>query len=147
MIDKYIVCNPLVTVDTDQSRIVISTEPVFNMPGGGLVANNCIEILLLNEDKQVIRWSGIWDPNNKTLVDALAKVYKKLGKEMPEPKQAALPITVEEGRAFAQDFLKVSADGFPKNNHRESFGRFLADELAWDWSDGTKVRLDLKLHT
>ena len=139
MIDSYIVCNPLVTVDPDQKRIVISTEPVFNMPGGGLVANKCIEILLLNEDNQVIHWSGIWDPNNKTLLDALNKVYTKLGKEMPEPKKPVTPITVEEGRAFAEGFLKASAEGFPKNNHKESFSHFLADELSWDWSDGTKV--------
>ena len=55
----------------------------------------------------------------------------------------AMPITAEEGREFAESFLKAAAEGFPKNNHREFFGRFLADELSWDWSDGTKVRVDL----
>ena len=147
MIDNYITGKTLVSVDTDQSRIVISSRPVFSISGGGLVNNECVEILLLNDDKQVIRWSGVWDPNEKRLLHALAKVHKKLGKEIPEPKMPAMPITVEEGREFAESFLKATAEGFPQNNHKEIFSRFLADELSWDWSDGTKVRrVDQKLH-
>ena len=30
------------------------------------------------------------------------------------------------------------AAGFPKNNHKETVGDMFADNVSWDWSDGTK---------
>ena len=143
MTDNYVTGKTLVSVDTDQSRIVISSRPVSSISGGLVDCGECVEILLLNDNKQVVRWSGVFDPNKHLLDDAITKVSKKLGKEFPQPKMSAMPITAEEGREFAESFLKATAEGFPKNNHRENFGRFLADELSWDWSDGTKVRVDL----
>lgn len=148
--DSYIFCKPLVCVDTNQSRIAVSAECVFNIKEGGLVAIDSVFILILNDDKRVVSWSAVWDPNNKQLLDAVAKATKKLGKKMPAlgkeeigkkesgPKEPTMPITVEEGRAFVTSFLKVVADGFRENNHTETFTDFLADKLSWDWSDGTK---------
>ena len=155
--DSYIFCKPLVCVDTNQSRIAVSAECVFNIKEGGLVAIDSVFILILNDDKRVVSWSAVWDPNNKQLLDAVAKATKKLGKEMPAlgkeeigkkksgPKEPTMPITVEEGRAFVTSFLKVAADGFRENNHTETFTDFLADKLSWDWSDGTKVSCVTKL--
>ena len=91
----------------------------------------CVEILLLNDNKQVVRWSGVFDPNTDDKlfadncciallfgdtalgVDAIAKVSKKLGNEFPKPKMPAMHITAEEGRDFAESFLKATAEGFP----------------------------------
>ncbi|KAL7541344.1 hypothetical protein ACHAXR_010829, partial [Thalassiosira sp. AJA248-18] len=137
IIDSFIFCKPLTCVDTDNSRIVISSEDVFNITGGGLVLSNSVMVLKLNNDKQVVRWSGVWDPNNKMLLDAVAKVEKQLGKEMPKPKPT-MPITLEEGHAFADAILKTATDGFAKNNHAAICTDLFADNLSWDWSDGTK---------
>eukprot|EP01083_Nonionella_stella_P006284 18288_1 len=115
LVDKWIFCKPLISVDTDQSRIVIASQDVFLVTGGlkgesHLVQLNNFKILKLNDDKKIVRWSVVCDSNNEQLVDAVAKVTKKLGKEMPEPKEPTLPITLEEGDAFAAAVLKAFSD-------------------------------------
>eukprot|EP01083_Nonionella_stella_P028689 79044_1 len=143
MIDKLICCDPLVSVDTDQSRIVIASQNVSNVTGGlnnqsNLVLSNCSTILKLNSDKKITRWTGVWDPNNKQLIDAVAKVTKRLAKEMPKPKEPVMPITLEEGEAFAVAVLKAFSDGFAKNNFADTCANIFADKLSWNWSDGNK---------
>eukprot|EP01083_Nonionella_stella_P153953 495351_1 len=143
LVDKWIFCKPLISVDTDQSRIVIASQDVFLVTGGlksesHLVQLNNFKILKLNDDKKIVRWSVVCDSNNEQLVDAVAKVTKKLGKEMPEPKEPTLPITLEEGEAFAAAVLKAFSDGFTENNHADTCAQIFADKLSWDWSDGNK---------
>jgi len=49
-----------------------------------------------------------------------------------------MPITHAEGVAYADKVMTAFAAGFAKNNHAETTAGLFADELAWDWSDGTK---------
>lgn len=49
-----------------------------------------------------------------------------------------MPITHAEGVAFASKLMTAFAAGFSKNNHAETTSGFFANELSWDWSDGTK---------
>lgn len=50
-----------------------------------------------------------------------------------------MAINLESGTAFANQFMKDFAAGFKNNNHDETIGKHLCDNLTWDWSDGTKV--------
>ena len=62
--------------------------------------------------------------------------------DVSRAKQSApLPITREEGEAFVDEYLKGVSAGFVKNNHREILGHLYADQMSWDWADGTKVGL------
>lgn len=140
MVGSFVSTKPMVCIDTDQSRIVIASQCVFNVVGASnLIVNDTVQILKLNDAKQVIRWSAIYDPNDKQLADVATQVTKKLGKELSKPKENPTPLTVEEGQAFAKDFLDAAAAGFAKNNHADAFTKIFADKLSWDWSDGTKV--------
>ena len=49
-----------------------------------------------------------------------------------------MPITYAEGVACASKLMTAFAAGFAKNNHAETTAGLFADELSWDWSDGTK---------
>ena len=62
----------------------------------------------------------------------------KCGIDMPRDAKATQAITREEGEAFAAEYLKGVSGGFAKNNHRETLGHLYADQLSWDWADGTK---------
>ena len=145
LIGSWVFSKPTVCIDTNQSRIVIASHCVFTITGGladecsnSLILNENVWSLMLNDDKKVIRWSMVWDPNNKQFTDAIAKVMEKQGKEVPK---AEMPgFTLEEGQAFAKDFMTACADGFTKNNHAETFTQLFADKLSWGWSNGTKVR-------
>ena len=168
---------PLVCVDTDNGRIVLSFQVICNMNGrleseSNIVVNKLAFILLVNKAKKVARWRAVWDTNDKGLLEASAKLYHKLGIEVPTPKAHDNPITLEEAEALADNFLRLSMVGFPKNNHADLMKhmvklcrfeytlchmRFLlsstnlyylqpkvADRLSWDWSDGNKVPYALK---
>ena len=101
----------------------------------------CVEILLLNDNKQVVRWSGVWDPCLLDEFDAFTKVSKKVGNDigMPKPKEPKMPITAEEGHAWAHSCFRALSEGFAKSSHKDVCKHLFADELSWDWSDGTKV--------
>ena len=100
----------------------------------------CVEILLLNDNKQVIRWSGVFDPNTN-LLDAFTKVTTKIGndKGMPKPKEHTISITLDEGHGWAHSCLRALSEGFAKSSHKDVCKHLFTDELSWDWSDGTKV--------
>ena len=49
-----------------------------------------------------------------------------------------MPLTSEEGKAYAAKYLAGLDAGFARNNHAETLDGLFADELAWDWSDGTR---------
>jgi len=40
--------------------------------------------------------------------------------------------------ALAKEMLSKFQEGFANNNHKEIMGDMFADNLKWDWSDGTK---------
>ena len=121
MTDNYVTGKTLVSVDTDQSRIVISSRPVSSISGGLVDCGECVEIFLLNDNKQVVRWSGVFDPNKHLLDDAITKVSKKLGKEFPQPKRCQLcPSLLKRAVSSPNPFSRQLLKGFPRTTTKKS---------------------------
>ncbi|KAL3775189.1 hypothetical protein ACHAWO_003805 [Cyclotella atomus] len=91
-------------------------------------------ILKVNKDEKIERWSSIWDNDNE---DCL-KAFAMLGIDHPKAEDEQMLITRAEGEAFAAMYLKAISDGFLDNSHTEKCRDFVADNVSWDWSDGTK---------
>ena len=133
---------PIIVVDTEQGRIVIGHECIGNctgrLPGSNIIKNVLLHALMVNSNQKVYEWRCMWDNNHKPTVEAAAQVMAKCGIDMPKDEKATQAITREEGEAFAAEYLKGVSGGFAKNNHRETLGHLYADQLSWDWADGTK---------
>jgi len=83
MLDSWIAVNPLVTVDTNNSIVLIALPHVGNITGGFSDENNAVFVsgafvLYLNEDHKLIKSHLWWDNNEPTLQAAVAKVAKRL---------------------------------------------------------------------
>jgi hypothetical protein len=131
---------PFVCVDTENGRIVVTFTMIANVNARregvtNIVKNTVTYILVVNKDKKIKRWSSVWDNSNKTTLNAFAK----LGIEFPKPENKQVLITQAEGEAFAAKYLKALSDGFLDNSHAEKCRDLIADNISWDWSDGTKV--------
>ena len=117
--------NERITVDTEHGRIVISFQVTCNLDARrgmtNIATNKLAFILLLDpKTKKVTRWTGIWDNNDESVREAFAK----LGMEVPHEKKPTMPITMipitlDEGKAFAAKYLQKAQSGFKKNNHSE----------------------------
>ena len=100
-----------------------------------IVMNHATYILMVNNDKKIVRWSGIWDNNNDDVIKAL----KLVGVDFPKVENAPMLITRAERDAYAAKYLKAISDGFLDNSHATKCHDFVADNVSWDWSDGNKV--------
>lgn len=49
-----------------------------------------------------------------------------------------MPITQEAGQQLGKDLLAAFKAGFVGNNHDETCGAMMAQEVSWDWADGFK---------
>ena len=141
--DTFIQINPHIVVDTDYSVITVAGPVVVNLTGGlpdesNIVRNDIEMVFHLNQDKKCVKWVGIWNNQHPDILAAVGKVMSKLGMDVPPPAVSPMPITLEEGKAYADKVIAAFIDGFATNNHMETFEPLIADELAWDWSDGTK---------
>lgn len=100
-----------------------------------IVMNPVTYILMVNSEKKIMRWSGIWDNNN----DDVIKAIKSVGVDFPKVDNSPVLITRAEGETYATKYLKAISDGFLDNSHTKKCHDFVADNVSWDWSDGTKV--------
>ena len=131
---------PFICVDTETGRIVITFVMIANVNARkegvtNIVMNHATYILMVNNDKKIVRWSGIWDNNNDDVIKAL----KLVGVDFPKVENAPMLITRAEGEAYAAKYLKAISDGFLDNSHAVKCHDFVADNVSWDWSDGNKV--------
>jgi hypothetical protein len=125
---------PFICVDTGNGRIVITFTMIANvnarMEGvSNITANPVTYILMVNKDKKVVRWSGIWDNNNEADIKAFEKLGVGFG--FPKVENAPMLITRAEGEAFASGYLKAVSDGFLNNNHAELCRDFVAENVSW----------------
>jgi hypothetical protein len=94
-----------------------------------IIANPVTYILMVNKDKKVVRWSGIWDNNNEADIKAFEKLGVSFG--FPKVENAPMLITRAEGEALASGYLKAVSDGFLNNNHAELCRDFVAENVSW----------------
>ena len=82
MVDSFNQTNPIVTVDTDNSKIVIAANAFINITGGlpesNIVGNNVVFLLTLDDAKKVCVYDGYWDNKDPAMLAALGKVSAKL---------------------------------------------------------------------
>lgn len=83
MVGSWVAIDPMVTVDTNNSVILIAVPHVGNLTGGFRDENNPVLSYIamcfhLNEDRKLIKSHLCWDNNNPTLKAAVAKVTKRL---------------------------------------------------------------------
>lgn len=135
--------NPFVCVDTERGRIVVTFTMIVNANARiegvtNIMMSTVTYILMVNNDKKIVRWDGIWDNN----IDDAQKAYARLGVQMPSVDSAPMFITCSEGEVFATKLLKAFSDGFLDNSHAEKCHDLFADKISWDWSDGHQVRAD-----
>ena len=131
---------PFVCVDTENGKIVITVNLIVNVNARmtgvtNIVMNPATYILAVNKEKKIVRWDAIWNNKNE---DAL-KALTNLGVDFPKVEGDQMLITREEGEAFAAKYLSAISNGFLDNSHAEKCHDFVADNVTWDWSDGTKV--------
>ena len=131
---------PFVCVDTDNGKIVLTFTMIANIDARmagvtNIIMNPSTYILTVNKDKKIVRWEGIWNNNNESVLKALTN----LGIDYPKVADDQVIITREEGETFAAKYLKAISDGYLDNSHAEKCHDFVADTVSWDWSDGTKV--------
>lgn len=131
---------PFVCVDTENGRIIVTFTMVANVNARregvtNIIMNPITYILIVNEDKKVVRWDSVFDNNNANAT----KVFAKLGIDFPKAENSQMLITRAEGEAFATNYLQAISDGFLDNSHAEKCRNFVADHVSWDWSDGSKV--------
>ena len=131
---------PFMCVDTENGTIVLTTNLIMNinarMAGVTNIAMNPVTcILTINKDKKIARWEGISNNKNEDVLKALTN----LGIDFPKVEGDQMLITREEGEAFAAKYLEAISIGFLDNSHAEKCHDFVADNVSWDWSDGTKV--------
>jgi hypothetical protein len=141
MVSSYVThTKPFVCVDTENGRIVVTFTVIANMNARregitNITMNPVTYILMANTDKKIVRWNAIWDNNSEDNLKAFAKI----GVDFPKTENEQILITRAEGEAFAAKYLKAISDGFLDNSHAEKCRDFVADNVSWDWSDGTKV--------
>lgn len=131
--------NPFVCVDTGSGRIVVTFTMIANVNARREGVTNIVMIpvtyiLMVNKNKKILRWSAIWDNNN----EACLKAFAKLGIDLPKAENEQILITKAEGESFAAKYLKAISDGFLDNSHADECRDFVADNVSWDWSDGSK---------
>jgi len=83
MVDSWIPVDPMVTVDTNNSIVLIAVPLVLNVTGGFSDENNPVHAHLgmclhLDEDHKQVKSHLCWDNNEPTLKAAVAKVAKRL---------------------------------------------------------------------
>ena len=132
--------NPFVCIDTENGMIVLTFTIIANVNARmagvtNINMNPATYILTVNKDKKIVRWDVICDVNNKDLI----KTLTNLGVDFPKVEGDPMFITREEGEAFAAKYLKALSDGFLNNSHAEKCHKVVADNVSWEWSDGTKV--------
>lgn len=146
MVDTFIPLNTSVVVDTDRSIVFISCDLVLNITGGLDDENNPVAgavVFALHLDngicmgmgRKITRWEGYWDNNNPGFPAAFGKILPKLGMEVPVPPKAPMPIAHADGQAYAAAAMAAFAAGFAKNNHLETMAPYIADKVAWNWTD------------
>eukprot|EP00956_Cyclotella_meneghiniana_P040525 scaffold198274_cov53-Cyclotella_meneghiniana.AAC.1 len=96
--------------------------------------NPATYILTVNKDKKIVRWDAIWNNKNEDALKALTDA----GVDFPKVEGDQMLITREEGEAFAAKYLSAISNGFLNNSHADKCHDFVADNVTWDWSDGTK---------
>lgn len=147
MVDSFFPLNRVVVVDTDRSIIFITCSLIINITGGletenNPVANQCTFVLYLDDggfmgwSKKITKWEGYWDQKNPGFVDVFGRILPKLGMDAPPTPNSPVPITVAEGEAYAADVMAAFAAGFKSNNHLKTMAPYIADQVAWDWTDG-----------
>ena len=94
----------------------------------GLAANVDLGMIAVSKN-------GKWDNNN----DDVIKAIKSVGVDFPKVDNSPVLITRAEGETYATKYLKAISDGFLDNSHTKKCHDFVADNVSWDWSDGTKV--------
>lgn len=139
---------PFISVDTEQGKIVATFDLITNINGRmegetNIVVDPHTHILTVNSDKKVVKWEGIWDQNDENWGKACPPIIAKLkknGVEIPSELEAPLPmlITRAQGEEFAAKYMKAVSDGFLDNSHAVLCRDYVADNVSWDWSDGTK---------
>lgn len=136
---------PFVCVDTESGKIVVTFTMVANVNARMEGVTNILMtpityILMVNKNKKVVRWDSIFDNNNEDML----KIFAKLGIDYPKAENKPMLITRAEGEAVALKYLQAISDGFMDNSHAEKCRDFVADNVSWDWSDGSKVSNPLK---
>ena len=53
----------------------------------------------------------------------------------------------QEGHAWAHSCFGALSEGFAKSSHKDACKHLFADELSWDWSDGTKDLMHVSWHS
>jgi hypothetical protein len=147
MVSSYVThTKPFVCVDTENGIIIATFTLIANVNARregitNITMNPVTYILMANTDKKIVRWSAIWDNNSEDNLKAFAKI----GVDFPKTENEQILITRAEGEAFAAKYLKAISDGFLDNSHAEKCRDFVADNVSWDWSDGTKVSNDIDI--
>jgi hypothetical protein len=146
MVSSYVTHAKLFVCDTEKGRIVATFTMIANVNARregvtNITAHPMTFILKVNKDEKIERWSSIWDNDNE---DCL-KAFAMLGIDHPKAEDEQMLITRAEGEAFAAMYLKAISDGFLDNSHTEKCRDFVADNVSWDWSDGTKVSNNVDL--
>lgn len=140
MVSSYVTHAKLFVCDTEKGRIVATFTMIANVNARrkgvtNITVHPMTFILKVNKDEKIERWSSIWDNDNE---DCL-KAFAMLGIDHPKAEDEQMLIT-RAGRE-----VKAISDGFLDNSHTEKCRDFVADNVSWDWSDGTKVSNNVDL--
>ncbi|KAL9179846.1 hypothetical protein ACHAXT_007816 [Thalassiosira profunda] len=145
MVDSFHPLNTTTIVDTDRSILFISCDLIINITGGLADENNPVHnavVFVVHLDgggfftkKKIVKWEGYWDQKNPGFGDAFGRIMPKLGMDAPVPPASPMPITAEAGEAYAAAAMAAFAAGFKNNNHLETMAPYIADKVAWNWTD------------
>jgi len=140
MCDRFHALNTHIVVDTNRYLIRLSFDLVLNITGGLADENNPVAFpivfaLHLDNRKKISKFEAYWDHNTPSIAAAFGKIMPRLGMEVPVRPKAPMPIAAEAGEAYAAAAMAAFALGFKDNNHRETMAPYIADKVAWNWSD------------
>jgi len=140
MCDRFHALNTSIVVDTGRPILFISFDLVLNITGGLADENNPVAFpivfaLHLDNDKKITKFEAYWDHNTPSIAAAFGKIMPRLGMEVPVQPKAPMPIAAEAGEAYAAAAMAAFALGFKDNNHLETMAPYIADKVAWNWSD------------
>lgn len=142
MCDRFHALNTHIVVDTNRYLIRLSFDLVLNITGGLADENNPVAFPIVfaldldnGKKRKIIKFAAYWDHNTPSIAAAFGKIMPRLGREVPVRPKAPMPITAEAGEAYAAAALAAFALGFKDNNHRETMAPYIADKVAWNWSD------------
>lgn len=83
MLDSWVFPSPIIVVDTENSKVVVSGPVVLNVTGGLADENNPISfnnsfMFDLNDELKAVSWTAIWDNKYPPMVAALEKITARL---------------------------------------------------------------------